>query len=309
MKKWVLKAIVQKTISYLPGSNQINYFFQKYVTKGVYLNDTYFGDRLGHAHAHLEAYKHYVPGTGLPGTCLEIGTGWYPVVPISFFLAGTNRIYSVDITFLSSKERIFTTLQKFLEWKKNGALDPYLAPDPERWAQLEGVVQHYSDLTLDEVLEKLHLRYLITDARNLPLPDGSIDLVNSNNTFEHIYPDILLPILAECMRLARKNGGIQSHFIDMSDHFAHFDTSISIYNFLRFSDAQWRWIDNRIQPQNRLRIDDYRQMYAQLGLPISEETQRPGDLDALKKLRLAPAFAQKPLDVVAASHCHFISKM
>ena len=166
MKKWVLKAIVQKTISYLPGSNRINYFFQKYVTKGVYLNDTYFGDRLGHARAHLEAYKHYVPGTGLPGTFLEIGTGWYPVVPISFFLAGTTSTYSVDITFLSSKERIFTTLQKFLEWKKTGALDPYLAPDPERWAQLEGVVQHYSDLTLDEVLEKLHLRYLITDARH-----------------------------------------------------------------------------------------------------------------------------------------------
>ena len=50
-------------------------------------------------------------------------------------------------------------------------------------------------------------------------------------------------------------------------------------------------------------------MYAQLGLPITEETQRPGDLEALKKLRLAPPFAQKPLDVLAASHCHFISKM
>ena len=118
MKKWVLKAIVQKTISYLPWSKQINYFFQKYVTKGVYLNDTYFGDRLGHARAHLDAYQRHTRDAGLPDTCLEIGTGWYPVVPISFFLAGANRIYSVDISFLTSKERIYTTLQKFLEWKK-----------------------------------------------------------------------------------------------------------------------------------------------------------------------------------------------
>lgn len=309
MKKWVLKAIVQKTISYLPWSRQINYFFQKYVTKGVYLNDTYFGDRLGHARAHLDAYQRHTRDAGLPDTCLEIGTGWYPVVPISFFLAGANRIYSVDISFLTSKERIYTTLQKFLEWKKKGDLDRYLAPDPDRWEQLESVVQHFSDWTLDQILEKLHIHYLITDARKLPLPEGSVDLINSNNTFEHIYPDILAPILAEFKRLAKKNGGIQSHFIDMSDHFAHFDTSITLYNFLRFSEAQWRWIDNRIQPQNRLRIDDYRRMYERLGLPITEESHRPGDMEALQKVRIAPLFAYKPPEVLGASHCHFISKM
>jgi hypothetical protein len=60
MKKWILKAIVQKTISYMPFSSSINYVFQKYVTKGVYLTDEYFYDRLGHAKAHIEAYNKHI---------------------------------------------------------------------------------------------------------------------------------------------------------------------------------------------------------------------------------------------------------
>ena len=35
IRKWHLKAIIQKTISFLPGSHKINYWFQKNITKGV----------------------------------------------------------------------------------------------------------------------------------------------------------------------------------------------------------------------------------------------------------------------------------
>lgn len=109
MKKWILKAIVQKSISFLPYSKNINYIFQKYVTKGVLLSDEYFYDRLGHASKHLKSYSKY--SSSFPKKCLEIGTGWYPIIPVSFFLAGAERIYSVDISFLTSKERIKTLLR------------------------------------------------------------------------------------------------------------------------------------------------------------------------------------------------------
>lgn len=100
-----------------------------------------------------------------------------------------------------------------------------------------------------------------------------------------------------------------SHFIDMSDHFAHFDKSINIYNFLQFSDKQWKWIDNSIQPQSRLRIHDYKKIYADLSIPISEETFREGNLNELKTISLADKFFNKPLEEIAKSHCHFISSM
>lgn len=304
MKKWILKAIVQKTISYLPFSHNINYIFQKYVTKGVHLTDEYFFDRMIHAREHLDAY-----GTDrIPNVCLELGTGWYPVVPISFFLVGVEKIYSVDISFLTSKERLKISIEKCVLAHKAGKLAAYINVKPERFALLEALLAEIDNLELDTILQKLHLTYLIEDARNLSLPDESIDLINSNNTFEHIYPHLLIPILKDFKRVLNKKTGIMSHFIDMSDHFAHFDRSITIYNFLQFSDSQWQQIDNSIQPQSRLRIDDYRKIYADLDIPISKENCREGDIEALKTVKLAPRFAQKPFETVAISHAYFLSK-
>jgi Methyltransferase domain len=310
MKKWILKAIVQKITSYLPFSNKINYVFQKYVTKGVYLSDEYFYDRLGHAKAHLAAFQKHsktAKNAIVPKNALELGTGWYPVVPISFYLVGVETTYSVDISFLTSKERIFTTLQQFENAHKSGKLSGYLDVLPEKWAKLSVLIANYADYSLEDVLKYLNLVYLIEDARALSLPDGSVDLVNSNNTFEHIYPSILIPILKDFKRVVNKEHGIMSHFIDMSDHFAHFDKTINIYNFLQFSDEAWKWIDNDIQPMSRLRIDDYKQIYADLGINIDAEDNREGSIDELRTIKLAEKYAQKPLAIVAVSHCHFIS--
>lgn len=307
MKKWILKAIVQKTISFLPFSHKINYFFQKNVTKGVFLTDEYFFDRLGHGEEHLKAYaKHH---QGLPTTALELGTGWYPVVPIVFFLCGVEKIYSLDISFLTSKERIQTTLLKFAEAKEKGKLsawkDAFL---PEKWEVLVNLIQSYETVSLEKMLEMMHITYLIEDARKLSLSDDSVDLINSNNTYEHIYPSILHPIMGEFQRVMKRTTGIQSHFIDMSDHFAHFDKSINIYHFLRFTEKQWAIIDNDIQPQSRLRMQDYLDMYRSWNIPIVDTSWRPGDLTQVKNTPLATPYKEMTLEQVAISHCHIVSK-
>lgn len=308
MKKWVQKAIVQKTISYLPFSHKINFFFQKHVTKGIYLTDDYFYDRLGHAKNHIESFKNYSKKQ-IPESSLEIGTGWYPVVPICFFLIGVNRIYSVDVTFLTSKERLFITLNKFSECYDTGKLKDYITILPERYSVLKKILVDFKKLSIVDILDKLKLKYLIEDARNLSLESNSIDLINSNNTFEHIYPEILIPILKDFKRVIKQNEGVMSHFIDMSDHFAHFDKSINIYNFLQFSNSKWKWIDNSIQPQSRIRIYDYKKIYSDLQLPISEESFRTGDVIKLKSISLAKHYLNQPLSEIAISHCHFVSNM
>ena len=93
-----------------------------------------------------------------------------------------------------------------------------------------------------------------------------------------------------------------SHFIDMSDHFAHFDKSITIYNFLRFSERQWKWIDNIIQPQNRLRIFDYKRIFADLEIPITSDTVREGNLNELQSIPLSIEFSGAPLAELAITH-------
>src|SRR4029078_511022 len=135
-----------------------------------------------------------------------------------------------------------TTLKKFMECYDSGKLRSYVDFIPERFNTLKTILNEYEKYSLNDVLSKLNIFYLIEDARSLSLADNSIDLVNSNNTFEHIYPEILIPILKDFKRVVKKDG-VMSHFIDMSDHFAHFDKSINIYNFLRFTDAQWNRID------------------------------------------------------------------
>lgn len=306
MKIWILKAIIQKTISYLPYSHRFNYFFQKYVTKGVYLTDEYFYSRIDIAKVHLDAFYNH-SGKNKPTACLELGTGWYPVVPISFFLSGVQKTYSVDISMHTSKERIFTTIDKFKEAYEKGELATTIPQfNEERYQQLISLRKN-SSIDLSALLDSLHIEYLIGDARKLNLENESIDLVSSNNTFEHVYPDVLSGILEEFQRITHRQYGVMSHFIDMSDHFAHFDKSITIYNFLKFSDSQWKIIDNSIQPQNRWRIYDYKKLYQQLNIPILHTTVYPGNIEQVRAANIHARYRSYPIEEVAVSHCHFIT--
>lgn len=304
MKKWVLKALIQKAISFLPYKHQINYLFQKYVTKGVQLSEYYFEDRLTHFENHLGFYNKY-KGAIKGKAILELGTGWYPVIPLGFFLAGAERIHTVDISALMDKPKLGTTLNRYLDYIQDGKLN-YLNFEQDRLDLLEEIIAEFDQLELSEVLQKLRINYLVEDARKLPLPSDTVHLITSNNTFEHVYPEILEGILREFVRVLSQDG-LMSHFIDMSDHFAHLDQTITIYNFLQFSERQWQWIDNTIQPQNRWRISHFRALYAAQNIPITEEKNRPGDLSALNTVKVHPIYAAISRADLAISHSYMVS--
>lgn len=307
MKKWILKAIVQKVISFFPYKHRINYLFQKYVTKGVQLSKEYFEDRLLHFKYHSRFYEKY-KGSLKGAHILELGTGWYPVIPIGFFLSGADMIYTVDISKLTSKDKILATLQKFIDLQQNGNLNTYCQPLPSRLTIIKELLHDQANLDFEQICQRLHLHYLIADARKLPLQNDQIDLITSNNTFEHIYPEVLKEILLDFKRVL-KGDGLMSHFIDMSDHFAHLDSQITIYNFLQFSEKQWRFIDNSIQPQNRWRISHYRSLYESIAIPISEELNRPGDIEAVEQLSIADIFRTIPVEELAISHGYLVSAL
>ena len=100
-----------------------------------------------------------------------------------------------------------------------------------------------------------------------------------------------------------------SHFIDMSDHFAHFDHHISIYNFLKFSAKRWRFLENSIQPQNRLRFKDYKKMYQELELAVTEETLREGNIEDLERVNIHPEFSGYSNKELAISHAYIITRV
>jgi hypothetical protein len=302
---WRIKAIVQKIISFFPGNYKINYLFQKHITKGVFLSDEYFFDRLGHAEKHAKFYfeeKH-----SFPDSTLELGTGWYPVVPISMFLLGADSINTIDITPLLDKEKLIVTLKKFIEAINNNKINSIFLRDESRVKKIIKLSEKAEQFELTEILSKLNITYLQADARSLPFDAESIDFIHSNNTLEHIYEDILTDILTEFNRIQKKSG-LQSHFIDMSDHFAHADHSITIYNYLQFTENQWQRIDNSVQPQNRLRLNQYRNLYLKNGLTIIKEEIRPGDINELNKVKLSSPFDSFSKSEVAVSHVYLLSK-
>lgn len=307
MRLWIIKAVVQKGISFLPWSHRINYFFQKYGTGGVKLSDEHFGLKLQHAQEHLEVL-HQQLGKDPQQRILELGTGWYPVIPMLFHLTGSGRVRSLDIRAWMTRDTQQLTLLKFRDWKERGLLDElWPLVDEKRWNTLMELADQPLLANREEFNERIGLEPVVGDARQLSMEGGSVDFICSNNTFEHIPEGVLRQILREFMRVL-KPGGYMNHFIDMSDHFAHFDSSITIYNFLKFSERQWRWIDNSIQPQNRMRLSDFRRMYGELKIGIEEELPREGDVDALHKVKLHPMWSGYAEEDLATSHVTLLSR-
>lgn len=287
----------------MPNSQKLNYWFQKNITKGVALNDQYFGDKLGHAVDHIRFFKAHAKTEQF--NALELGSGWYPVVPIALYLAGADHITSIDISPLMNEEGVKQTINRFVKDEQAGkleALRPYIQAD--RLKMLQTIAN--KQLSFDETLSAIHLHLEIKDARQTGFEGNTFDLVCSNNTYEHIYSEILEPIIAEFQRIV-KPGGVNSHFIDMSDHFAHLDQSISIYNFLRYSKRQWALIDNSVQPQNRLRLSDYKSLYKKAGISILQEETRPGDKEMLNKVSLHKRYSTYAPEDLAISHAHLVS--
>lgn len=283
MSVWILKAVIQKSISLLPFKHKINYFFQKHITKGIILRNDIFESKLSHAQKHLNNFYKYSSKKDNIST-LEIGTGWYPVVPLAFFLKGIDRIVSIDISDLLTIETLHTTVNKFILYYEKGKLKSFLGEiDEDRYIKMKKTLDENSDPKV--ILKNLNIEIIVDDARKTTFADEEFDLINSNNTFEHIYPFLLKDILKEFKRVL-KSDGLMSHHIDMGDHFAHLDRTITHYNFLKFSDRQWGLIDNSIQPQSRSRISDYREMYNNLGFEIIDEEIYIENASDLNKVKL-----------------------
>lgn len=291
MPSWLLKAAVQGAISALPASDRLNYLLQRHVTGSVVLSDEVFERKVAQCRRHLQSFQTARAGAGLPASALELGTGWYPVVPVGMALAGVGRVVTVDVSSLLSPERTRRVLSAYATLLRSGSAEKLLpAIDAERAAAVTAAAAGDGAAeSTDRLLAPLGIQVLIGDARASGLPAGSVDLFVSNNTFEHIAPRVLSQIVTEFRRLAAP-GAVMDHFVDMSDHYAHFDRSITEFNYLRYSDRAWRLFNNRLQYQNRLRIPDYRRILEAGGFSIVAEDGEPGPADALARVELAPRF-------------------
>src|SRR4030095_4374271 len=95
MPPWRLKAAVQGALSLLPEPQRWNRFLQSYVTGSLELGDAYFIEKWQQAAHHAE---HAARRGGIAGArVMELGTGWFPIVPVGLALAGAARVDTVDL--------------------------------------------------------------------------------------------------------------------------------------------------------------------------------------------------------------------
>ncbi len=303
MAIWLLKTLIQKGFSALPGGYRLNTAAQRTMRKGDWLSDEYFFNRLAHGFTHLGYYEQYSSGK-IPTRCLEIGTGWHPIVPITLFLAGVDSIQTFDHQPHLTLRNLNETVRKFLSVLKSnisGVGNRFL---PERIDKLSRWAEQ-DFATLREGLSDLHIEYSPNGLAVLPSFEGGSDYIISNNTLSNIREQDLPVILKDCLNRMRPDG-LMSHFIDMTDQNSHWDSGIGPFNYLRFSNRQWRLLTGRINYQNRLRLPSFVQVFDALGMQqlvceVNQET-----LEALDRQKLHPDFLVFNRLELRISHAHLV---
>ncbi|MDW8443023.1 MAG: class I SAM-dependent methyltransferase [Acetobacteraceae bacterium] len=202
---------------------------------------------------------------------LEFGTGWLPLIPLLFHLAGVREMVLTDVERLMDTETIALAKRRVLE-------------RGDEVARALGIEK-------DELAGRLTRFQFEYRVPWLPETTSAelVDLVLSRAVFEHVPIDELRTFLAAFFRILRP-GGFACHLIDNSDHWQHGVPAASRVGFLAFEEHSWLWRLaqlNRQAWQNRLRHSDYRSLFRATGFDVVLERGEP-DARALADLATLP---------------------
>ncbi|NOT42028.1 MAG: class I SAM-dependent methyltransferase [Alphaproteobacteria bacterium] len=291
MPHWLIKSAAHRVISWLPNSQWWNEQFQRHVTRSLDLSDGSFEMRLRLTQRYFELYAATPPGQRTSGfTTLELGTGWYPVVPIGLWLCGADRNWTYDITPLLNADRLRATLTKFADAARDNALRALLpAAQPDRVEQLDVLCKRSAAEDPIALLASIGIEVRIQDAQNSGLLPDSVDLFTSTSVLEYIPRPALTALWGEFARIA-KPGAVSAHFINLGDQYRHFDRKLSAVNFLRFTERQWRLFNSPLVPLTRLRHSDYLGLFQTTGWHVIHDEKTHAAASALETIPLAPEF-------------------
>lgn len=291
--KWTTEAFIQRNLARVPGGEQVYYLGQRTLSQG-WLRRFDISGKVRQGLGLLGAF--YGAGEALPGrVAVELGTGWAPVVPLLFWLYGQAQCHTLDVSPLLREPLVVKVAQQLLAMLdepqsllRQWSLAPVL---PERQQQLASLLAQGA--TGRAILQACCVSYHApVDTGQTSFPAGSMDLVYSNTVLEHVPAAELPRLLAENYRLLRPGGHIL-HQIDLSDHFAHSDSTISAVNFLQFSQAEFARYNSPFLYQNRLRAPGYRALIpaGQFEITSWDTDLQHKNLAQLARLNVHPEFA------------------
>lgn len=267
---WRLKALVQKAVAALPGSlsNRAYYLLQRRFGR---IGADYLSACMKTFAEGVKLARHVLTqGMPLEGAkFLEVGTWRNLNLPISLWLAGASAVTSVDKNRYLKEDLVLGNLASIVDSQDDVAQLFGELADQSAFRDRMAALLSVDPNDFAGLVELIELDYSApSDAARLELPADSVDCHVSRRVMEHIPPNVVHDILAEATRVL-KPGGLCIHLVDFSDHFAHTDNSISSINFLRYDDRRWaRWAGNRYAYHNRLRVDDFSELFSDAGLEV-----------------------------------------
>ena len=297
---WKAKGLIQNALSTLPGGCKCNYFLQR--TLGQLRSDTAVDGAFEQDVTVLFERMAKLDLDPRHSRILEIGTGWLPTFPLCLALAGFRNIYTVDLyphLRESATRRTLLALEKYLD---HPAFQYFATPD-----QVHETFQRLSRSAA--IVTEAGITYQAPcNAGATRWPSGSMDLITSNNVFEHVPVQGLVDLFKEAKRLLRPKGSIL-HCVNCGDHYAYADSSISQVNYLRFSEQEWRRWNNSIQYQNRLRPIDFIEMADDSGFHIESAEYRPNPtyIAELERIEISPEFRRYSIDQLASTSLTLIA--
>ncbi|NOT84597.1 MAG: methyltransferase domain-containing protein [Methylococcaceae bacterium] len=220
---------------------------------------------------------------------LELGTGWSPVIPLVFSLAGCRSLTLVDSQRLMDDHTFAETCKKMLAHTAEIATRLNIAE-----ITIAQRLSKLASMRLVDALAAMNCAYLAPeDLLNLDIQAHSIDIITSRAVLEHIPPLIIKNILTTFNQLLSPTGAM-CHIIDNSDHWEFNDKSITRVNFLKFSQKTFDFLSamNPLDYQNRLRHSQYIQMFIDAGFKVTRDDSQPDPTTrtALDSLLVHPSF-------------------
>lgn len=291
---------MQTVLSRTPGGHRLNYLLSRYVSGQVPPTEATFRRDVEFAAQYLAAFRKHGARPIEEGAFYEFGAGWNLIAPLTFYSMGANRQRVVDLRRLLRPELVALTVERLNR----------LAERSEGLRLLHGFDGPLRERSLGKVMhDNCGIDYSAPfDARNTGWTSGSVDYITATKVLANIPEPDLRKIITECHRILRHDG-LAAFVVDYRDHYAYTDSSIGPYNFLQFSDEEWRRWNPGLHYQNRLRRSDYMAVFDQAGFEIVEQVDAKPDtaiLASLDRLHLSPRFASYDLEEIRVVRSDFV---
>ena len=302
---WRIKGIVQKVLSTTPGGARINDILQR-TAGGLRHIDAAVDSKVVDDWVVLARQLGEL-NVRMPGAMLvEVGTGWFPVLPLCFALAGARTCHTFDVNRhldLRLTRRAIARLKMHLSRIADTA-----------GVSLDEVQRRYQDLSsapdVLTALARAGVRYHApADAAQTGLGNQEVDAVFSNSVLEHVPSRDITALLRETARILKPDG-VSLHSANCGDHYVYFDRSITAINYLKYSERQWTRWNNRLLYQNRLRPIDLLGLAEDAGLQIVLSRFAPKEqlLRILPTLGVADQFTTYAPEQLCATSIDFAGR-